>query len=126
MLKKSLKSLATTLGICSVLVFLWWCNKQIPLQQQSLPEDQVFPSVDVQQTFVSSWDTLGQSSVQTPQKLVIRNGCIGCGRCARIAGNAFSFQWGHAQVISQTYNDTPEVQMAIDRCPVYVIEKISV
>lgn len=125
MTKNLLKSLATTLGICSVLVFLWWCSKQIPSQQESVPEDQVLPSVEVQQNSLSSWDILGQSPVQATQKLVIHAGCIGCGRCARVAQNAFSFQWGYAQVISQTYNDTQEVEMAIARCPVHIIEKIS-
>lgn len=126
MTKNSLKSLATTLGLCSLLIFLWWCGKQNDSTSDTPPiQDQEQTNVESQQSSLSSWDMLGHSSIQNTEKLVIHTGCIGCGRCARVTQNVFSFQWGHAQVISQIYNDTQEVQMAIDRCPVRVIEKIS-
>ena len=86
---------------------------------------QVQPTTRVQ-TKPSVSKTVTPAPVQNVQKLVINNGCIGCGKCVAIARNTFAMQGGRAQVISQEYVQSAGVQDAVAHCPVSAITIIEV
>jgi ferredoxin len=47
--------------------------------------------------------------------------CIGCGKCARLCKQTFVIEaskFGRARVIDQAGNDTEEIEIAIESCPV--------
>jgi len=81
--------------------------------------EQAQATTSVQQN--SSSETVSQMLVQHTQKIVINNGCIGCGKCVATARNTFAMQGSRAQVISQEYIQSASVQDAIAHCPVSAI-----
>jgi len=67
----------------------------------------------------------GQSMMgQQSSSLVIHPWCIWCSRCVFLAPNNFAMQWRDAIVISNENINSPQVQKAIQHCPVDVIEVI--
>lgn len=88
-----------------------------------MPEPQVQEqtTLPTDQTTTLSPETIQESVVAPSQKLSVNAGCIGCGKCARIASAVFSMQGHHARVISQEHNTESQVQQAIDNCPVQAI-----
>ncbi len=75
-----------------------------------------------QNTTSSSNEDQGSTvQVASTKKLSVWNGCVWCGKCARIASAYFKMVNHKAQVISQTNTDSQSVQQAISACPVNAI-----
>jgi ferredoxin len=56
------------------------------------------------------------------QKLsVLSNRCIGCGKCVRIDPSHFEINGNKSTVISSTNLSSPNLQLAINNCPVQAI-----
>jgi ferredoxin len=132
MTTKQRKHFATMLGICSVLTMLWWCQNKTETIDATGIEPSVLEVTEPADTPVieeaSTQDTtsIAQTTAPQEQKLSINNRCIGCGHCAKMAGDSFSIEWRVAEVISQENIDSPSVAQAIARCPVQAIEIIEV
>ena len=60
--------------------------------------------------------------VATETLVVDGNKCIGCGKCAKTAGEYFEMENGEAVVVSQYDLDNSSVQSVIDKCPVGAIK----
>ncbi len=58
------------------------------------------------------------------KKLVVKDTCIGCGMCIAIDNYHFDFQDNLSYAKNSENLDTPELQNAIDSCPVEAIEII--
>ncbi|MBE6148337.1 MAG: ferredoxin [Firmicutes bacterium] len=59
------------------------------------------------------------------KKLIVKDGCIGCGACIAIDSEHFDFnEEGLSSVISNENLETDEVKNAIASCPVSVIKVI--
>lgn len=58
------------------------------------------------------------------KKLIVDEMCMGCGMCTTIDGEHFeiSDSTGLSEVKTQEHLDTPELQNAIDSCPVGAIK----
>lgn len=61
----------------------------------------------------------------TMKKLIVKDGCIGCGACVAIDNEHFDFNdEGLSSVISNENLETDEVKNAIASCPVGVIKLV--
>lgn len=107
------RSILVSLGILSWLGIMAWCtkediksdnNKEITINNND-NQSQILDNQSKQQKEISIWP-----------------GCIWCGKCTQIAPNNFAMSGREAIVISQENLDWNEVQMAIKRCPVSVID----
>ena len=59
------------------------------------------------------------------KKLIVKDGCIGCGACVAIDSEHFDFNdEGLSNVISNENIETDEVKNAIASCPVGVIKLV--
>ena len=59
------------------------------------------------------------------KKLIVKDGCIGCGACVAIDSEHFDFNdEGLSNVISNENIETDEVKNAIASCPVSVIKLV--
>lgn len=62
-----------------------------------------------------------EARLPTNGKLTVLNTCIGCGKCARIAGSNFEMKWWISVVKSQENISSQSVNMAMQVCPVDAI-----
>lgn len=107
------KTILISLGILSWFGILSWCTKE-EIKSESNEEITINQNDDQNQTL--------DNKTKEGKQISILDGCIWCGRCIQIAPNNFTMLGKKATVISQENINSQEIKIAIDRCPVRVIE----
>lgn len=121
MSKKQNKIILLTISLALSVFILTGCQKQDNEITTNNNENEISSENKQDQSFSDSEKILTETKI-----LAINNKCVGCRKCTMIAPKVFAMNGKKAEVISQEYSNSDNIQTAIEKCPVAAIELIEV